>query len=232
MRLLLLAVLLPLGVTGGTLATVSWNRSGGRDAIVLSDRELALRSPSDENSGRSMWIRHQGGWWGGEAWLTPAKLASLGFDTTVDAASPDAEAHYRRALRRDVFVALELDGPAWHAWVRTYEENMPQWSPEGEMKRTFEEGSRLVPVDAALEAATLAAKYPDAGTHLIARGVVRVMLHTPGGERPRISGVVEALTPDTLHMPAHLGKRLGARPYRVSVRYGRRYEPWIVGVEP
>ena len=231
-RRVLVAALLPVVVTGTTLGGVAWNRSSGREPIVLTDRELPLRSPSDENSGRSVWIRHQASWWGGVPWLTAAKLAALGFDTTVDAASPDAEAHYRRALRRRVYVALELGGPAWQAWLREYELNMRQWAPDAEIKRNFEDSPRLVPIDAGLDAATLAAKYPDARTHLITRGVVRVIVYAPTGERPRLSGVVETIAPDTLHLPAYLGRQIGTKPYRVSVRYGRRFEPWIVGVEP
>jgi hypothetical protein len=230
-RRLLFATMLPLVVTGVTLAGVAWNRSGGREPTVLTERELPLRSTSEENTKRVLSIAHQATWWGGEGWLTPAKLSSLGFDTTVDPVSPDAEAHYRRMLRREVYVALELGGPAWDAWAREYEVNTRQWSPEGPTNARPADWSRLVPVDAELDASVLERRYPDGRTHVITRGVVRVLLYTPQGARPRVSGVVESLTPRTLYVPAHIAEGVGSKPYRVTVRYGRRYEPWIVGVE-
>jgi hypothetical protein len=230
-RRLLPAVVLPVLVTGVTLAGVAWNRSGGRAAIVLSHRELPLRSISDDNTGRTLSIHHQSPWWSGPGWLGAEKLASLGFDTSVDARSPGAEAHYRRALRRIVYVALELDGPAWQAWARTYDENTKRWSPGADNTRLLEDSARLVAVDAAADAATLEAKYPDPATHVITRGVVRLFIDHPEGGEPRLSGMAEQIAPSTLYVPHHLAAPLGSKPYRVRVRYGRRYEPWIVGVE-
>jgi hypothetical protein len=231
-RRILAAVVLPLLVTAVTVAGVAWNRSGGRDPIVLSGRELPLRVPSDENTGRSLWIRHEGTWWGGEPWLNPAKLASLGFDTALDPASPDAAAHYGRALRRTVFVALELDGPAWQAWARAFEQNRRRWTPDADTRGTVDYSSRLVPVDAERDPGTLEARYPDPSTHLITRAIVRLVIETPEGGRPRLTGVIEQLAPSALHVPRHLAEGLRSGLYRVRVRYGRRYEPWILGVEP
>jgi hypothetical protein len=231
-RRVLPAVLLPLFVTGVTVAGVLWNRSAGRGPIVLTDRELPLRFASDENTGRSVSIRYEDAWWSRDAWLNREKLASLGFDTTVDPASPDAEAHYGRALRRTVYVALELDGPAWQAWARRYQENTKQWNPEPDNARVLNESSRLVAVDAATDATVLEARYPNPQTHLITRGVVHLMIDRPQGGRPQLAGVVEQIAPRALYVPRHLAERLGSKPYRVTVRYGRRYEPWIVGVEP
>jgi hypothetical protein len=232
MRRMVPAALLPLLVTGITVAGVAWNRSAGRDAIVLSEREVPRRFVSDENTGRSVWIRHESAWWDSASWLNADKLSSLGFDTTLDPTSPDAEAHYRRALRRTVYVALELDGPAWQAWARDHQDNAKRWNPDGDNTRVLQQSSRLVVVDAESDVVILEARYPNARTHLITRGVVRLVLDRPQGGRPRLAGMVERIAPDTLHVPRHLAGRLGSPPYRVSVRYGRRYEPWIVGVEP
>lgn len=226
------AVVLPLLVTGVTLGGVARNRSAGRAPIVLSQRELPLRSISDDNTGRTLSIQHQSTWWSGPPWLSADKLASLGFDTSVDPRSPGAEAHYRRALRRIVYVALELDGPAWQAWARAYDENTKRWSPGADNTRLLEDSSRLVAVDAAADPAALEARYRDPARHVITRGVVRVFVDRPQGGQPRLSGMVEEIAPSTLYVPHHLSARLGSKPYRVSVRYGRRYEPWIVGVEP
>ena len=231
-RRILPAVLLPFVITGFTLAGVAWNRSGGRGPIELSDRELSLAYTTDENSARSLWIRHADVWWSnGQSWLTREKLAALGFDTSVDAASPDAEAHYRRELARLVYVALENDGPAFQAWAREYELNVRKWTPGPGGAASLESFSRLVAVDAALDAATLEAKYPGARTHLITRGIVRASLEMPSNGPRRLSGHVMRIAPDRLHVPVHLAQRVISRPYRVTVRYGRRYEPWIVTIE-
>jgi hypothetical protein len=231
-RRVLPAVLLPLLVTSVTLAAVAWNRSGGRGPTVLSDRELPLRFVSAENTGRTVSINHQATWWGGETWLTAAKLASLGFDTSVDPRSPDAEAHYGRALRRTVYVALELDGPSWQSWARAYDENTRRWNPAADNTRLLDESSRLVTVDAESDAATLEARYPDAKTHVITRAVIRLVIDRPQGGQPQLTGLVEQIAPRTLYVPRHVSARLATKPYLLRVRYGRRYEPWIVGVEP
>jgi len=225
------AMLLPLLVTGFTVASAAWNRSGGREAIVLSQRELPLRYSSADNSGQSVSLRYQYNWGEEQPWLDAAKLASLGFDTALDPASPDADAHYRRALRRVVFVALEFDGPAWRARAPEFERELQRYRPDADVRNQVEAGSRLVAVDADLDPEALEARYPNPRTHLIARGVVRIYAYTPKDARPRLTGSIE-LAPDSLYVPPDIGPRLAAPSYRLSVRYGRRHEPWIAGVEP
>ena len=224
------AALLPVLVTVSTLAGAAWNRSGGRGPTMLTHRELPMRFASDENSGQSLAIRH-GDAGLMRAWLTREKLASLGFDTAVDAASPDADAHYARALPRTAYLVLEFDGPAWQSWAREYAANTRRWNPDADTARILDESSRLVAVDAGLDAATLEARYPNPQTHLITRGVIDVFVDHIGG-RPHLAGVLQAIAPRTLYVPREFAARLTAKPYTVSVRYGRRYEPWIVGVEP
>jgi hypothetical protein len=231
-RRVLPAALLPLLVTGVTVAGSAWNRSAGRGPTVLSDRELPLRITSDENTGRSLWIRHEEAWWSERSWLMAEKLAALGFDISVDPASPDADAHYARALRRTAYVALELDGPAWEAWARGYQENTKSWSRNADNAQVLNESSRLVAVDADRHVAVLEAKYPNPQTHLITRGIVHLTIDRREGRRPQLAGVVERIVPRTLYVPPHLAEQLRSKPYRVMVRYGRRYEPWIAGVEP
>lgn len=227
----ILPAVLPLLVTGITIAGAAWNRSSGRAPVVLSERELPLRYASDDNSGQSVWIRHQYTWGEAISWLNVEKLTSLGFDTSVEPASPDAAAHYGRALRRVAFIALEFNGPAWQAWASEYARNLKQWTPDADVERQLANSSRLVPVDVDLDAATLEARYPDARTHLITRGLVRVAIYTPKDGRSRLSGSIE-LAPDSLYVPPDIAASLRSPSYRLSVRYGRRHEPWITGVEP
>jgi hypothetical protein len=226
-----LPALLPILVTAVTLASAAWNRSAGRGPTMLTERELVRQSASDDNSGQSVWLQHQYAWGDEMAWLNAEKLASLGFDTSVDPRSPDAGPHYRRALRRVAYLALELDGPAWQAWASEYERNLRQWTPDADPKKQVADSSRLVPVDASLDAATLEARYPNPRTHLITRGAVRILVHTLKDAPARLSGSVD-LAPDSLYVPPDVARQLRSPRYRLSVRYGRRYEPWIAGVEP
>ncbi len=54
-----IALLLPIWVTGATLASVSRNRSGGRDPIVLSEREVFVSPRSDDNTTATLWLAWQ-----------------------------------------------------------------------------------------------------------------------------------------------------------------------------
>jgi hypothetical protein len=227
----ILPAVLPLLVTAATLAGSAWNRSSGRGPTVLTDRELPLRNASDDNSGLSLSIEYPHALGGEQRWLTGDKLAALGFDTSVDPGSPDADAHYRRELGRLVYVALEHDGPAWRARAIEVERNIRQWSRDEDVRKQVEASSRLVPVDADLDPAVLEGRYPNARTHLITRAVMRVYRYSEANQRARLTGALQLL-PDTLYVPSQIAEHLRGRSYRVRVRYGRRYEPWIEGVEP
>ncbi len=54
---------------------------------------------------------------GPDGWFDRNKMAELGFDTSVPAESKDASRYYMNARSREVFVALEYDGPAWQRWL-------------------------------------------------------------------------------------------------------------------
>ncbi len=80
----------------------------------------------------------------------------------------------------------------------------------------------------------LAQRYPNARTHLISAGVVRV----PAGA-PYAEGIILSLEPPRIHVPRDLAAQLpryepreGRVPARfdVEVRYGRNDEPWVTGV--
>jgi hypothetical protein len=85
------ALLLPVACTAVTLAGVARNRAGGREAIVLSEREVYASPRTGERSAATLWL----------SWR-PSRSSS--FDLRAD-----------RSLPREGFVALELDGPAFRA---------------------------------------------------------------------------------------------------------------------
>lgn len=244
-RGLTVAFVLPAVVTAATLAGVRANRSGGRDPIVLTEHELVLSSPgSTDNTATVLRLSWQPPP-ETAAWITREKLEALGFACDVDPAAPDAERHYRQALAREVYLALEFDGPAWEARQHEQEqreqelrerelrapdppEPTPASPPRGRPRR--ESASRLVVVDAARTPEELEARYPDPRRHLITAGTMRVRIQRSPGGTPALSAVVLEVTPAQIFVPSPLAPALRRGQATFSVRYGRRYEPWLVEV--
>jgi hypothetical protein len=206
-RLFSVALALPVLFTGIVLGDVQRNRSRGREAMELSAREFSLDAGSDANSGMTAWLS----WVENDRsvrWLTPAKLAALGFDPTA-LLSPLPGRQVRPQLQRRAFIVMEL------------RERQPT-------------RSRLVPIDAGLNRDELVARYPDGRTHLITAGVVA--LQGGGGQgTPWVDGYLVGIDPRRIHVPAALAGRLRQRLQRapaftMSVRYGSQLEPWIVAV--
>ena len=172
-----IALLLPIWVTGATLASVSRNRSGGRDPIVLSEREVFVSPRSDDNTTATLWL----------AWQPSAGMNARMAARAAEAAG-DPAASGDRSLPRQAFIALELNGPAFRA--------LP-------VERERELTSRLVAIDIDPDASVLAQRYPNARTHLISAGVVRV----PAGA-PYAEGIILSLEPPRIHVPRDLAVQL------------------------
>jgi hypothetical protein len=119
-------------------------------------------------------------------------------------------------------------------------------------------GSRLVAVDVGRDPLRLRQQYPDASQFLIARTQVRLAVVRPEhtgpnpSHRPYLRGEVTYLLVDEIHVPfeqrevfatltgkeAMRSKRStlhsgGKEPrYEVTLRYGNRYEPWMMAIDP
>lgn len=123
-------------------------------------------------------------------------------------------------------------------------------------------GSRLFLVDVGRDPAELRRRYPDRSRHIVAGTIVRLWLRRPWDPRTERSGdlILEAFAPDLLvteiHVPHHLRPLLetirredrarrenamrpggtvsysGSPRYAVTLKYGRRHEPWIADVRP
>jgi len=218
---LALAVALPLLVTAGTLVGARRNHAGGRAAIVLDERELYLQSRSSDNSAAVLALNYQRGSEDLE-WFTREKLASLGFNCGVDPAAPEAAEYYRHAFAKKVFVALELREP------RAAEPSPARQDEPGAQPRVPPRPpTRLVPIDAAADAATLESRYPDASRYLITPGLVRLWRREPRGGPPRLGGTVVELYPSRISVAREWMPELTGRHYTVALRYGARYEPWV-----
>lgn len=260
-RLSSFAIALVIIVNAALLAGVAWNRFGEPEAVVeLTERELALPYGgwgSRENTGISLSIRRTGR---EQGWLDRDKLAELGFD--VDRYT-GGERHRRRPIERRAYVALEYDGPAFEALlaervrkVETAREDLEAGEIdhrqvevfEAELERYATARSRLVAVDAAVDAETLRERYADSERHVVMRALVRMRaVTTPNrAQAVGIQGRISRLLPGRVHVPrrfhdaldratsgkgrADVGDHEPPR-YRVTLAFGRSAEPWITGVE-
>lgn len=232
-----------LAVSGGTLLGVLWNRTGTPDAVLeLEERELILLPAERENSGRAMtWVidGKRGPWFSANPpWLDGAKLAALGFDTSVDAEADAAERHYRAQPARPVFVALELGGDAFRKYLAAWEERLrteaagtegklPTAERLAEIERELatapESASRLALVDADRDREALRARHPDRSKVAILRAVARIgwrapeVLGTSATPKPaQIEGTLRDLHPVTLTVPPRLHAALEALPLEES----------------
>ena len=107
--------------------------------------------------------------------------------------------------------------------------------------------SRLYAVDAGLDPSQLRQRYPDRSRYIVASGLVRIGYDDRDGGR--ITGYITEISVTAIHVPlAHravfdtlppleyIGDSTSYYPrayhprYQVKLAYGRRYEPWIMGV--
>ena len=269
--LFLIALALLATVDGLVLTQVNANRRGEPESVVtLSERELALPFTSHaENSGLSLMLRWQtlakdqyspyAGHWKPVEWLDEAKLRDLGFAAEALAAGGEHRNNGWEKLTREVFVVLELDGPAYQLAVRRAEASVekqrqhtgerqpegynPLQAAEERLARLRASESRLFAIDAGLDPAALRQQYGDRGRLLIARGLIEPVVPTDKNKR-RVFGRITRLLVERIHVPlehrsvlesvATNGatdlQKTGPR-YQVDLAVGHRFEPWIVAVD-
>lgn len=139
---------------------------------------------------------------------------------------------------------------------RTAEGSEKKKSLEAERKRLrweMESESRLFAIDAGNDAATLRTRYPDRTRYIITPAKVRLRLIPANSsqkrQQPVLSGYVDEILTDTIHVPRgrlgvlaslktnepnfYDGRKDTFTPrYQVTLKYGRRYEPWVAKVMP
>lgn len=233
-----IALALPLVYAAAVLGATAVNRRDGRGPTVLTEREIVLGVRDDNRSVPELWLSWSEPAGPPGSWLPPATLAALGFDVSVDPAAGHAAHHYRRQLARRAYVAFEIDGPAWQAVLAEREraEGAGEAVPQDDLRRN---GSRVVPVDSAVDAQTLTQRYPDPRTHLIARALIRVQRYERRpGAAPYVGGWLINVDPRRIQVPVELSRDLPVRQFNenqrdrftVSLMYGRRWEPWVTAV--
>jgi len=151
-------------------------------------------------------------------------------------------------------VALEYDGPAWQAWLAAYGRVIREQQAGNRIYNSTESdrnrSSHLVAIDADLDGGKLRARHPDRSSVVILPAVVAVTIVNfpyPGvprnPERPaRLRGNIREMS-TSIHIPRpfsdafrRLDRPRSALPrrdlfYRVHLRYGTSFEPWVTGVE-
>jgi len=239
------------------LGGVMYNRSGEPEStLTLTQRELALPyryEETSENTGLSLSVFWRveppedrddepsyGFRYGGEpAWLDGAKLEELGIRVRARAPRNVDGISNSRGLPVDVWLVLEMDGPAYKRLLeRTC--NRASWNQEARDACTREknEASRLFVVDAGLDRHALRAKYPETTTHAIVRGQIEATRVTDASTS-KVTGHISGVSVDEIQVPVALRAPLGPdpsvrwdarneKPFVATVAFGRRHEPWIV----
>jgi hypothetical protein len=206
-------LLVVVAIVGASL----WNRtSAPRQVIELTERELSLPFGYEDGlrTGAPLRLHLQFEYRGdpleSRNWLSEDRLRAIGFTIAVPATSPDAEHTYRRVPPRVGWVAFEYDGPAFQAIEqrRALERKEAMW--RGPLEPT-----RLVPVDAGPDFATLRARYPS--THVVLRAVIGLHYLAPGDRGPLIYGTVQQIVPSTVSIPHQLREALSGLPARPAV---------------
>jgi hypothetical protein len=241
-RSFLVALILPLWVTAATLASVSRNRSGGREAIVLSEREVFISPRTDDNTTARLSLSWQPPSIRRDTWFNAEKLRQLGFDVRARTDTRGVGLYSPRQMPRNVLVVLELDGPAWRAFL---EEQAPKAvllrGERTSADELAEKGSRLVVVDADRDAAVLESRYADPRRYLITAGTARTQVVSMPNEPSYIVGTIDRVMPRQIHVSREWAARLPSYDVReervsarfeVEVRYGRNYEPWVTAIRP
>jgi hypothetical protein len=163
-------------------------------------------------------------------WFDQKKLEELGFDLSVPASSPKAARFYENLRSREVFVALEYDGPAWEAWLKDREPRLeketsygPQVTLPDRLEIERQTTPRLVTIDVARDPKELRRKYPDRSRVMILQAVVRAKLEPEQRAsqtaplRPAyLRGAITRLAIDSINVPQPLSRRFE----------GQSYSPW------
>lgn len=180
-------------------------------------------------------------------WFDKAKLAELGFDVSESAQDEHAARHYGRSLPRKAYIAFEFNGPAYQAILKNSRENLDKArallakDPGNKVlinQVTFARNalddarhlrSRLVAIDAGLNAEGLRRRYPDRASYLILPGTVSITVLDK-----ELRGVITGVGGSRINVP--LADRQVVAPaagekqatYTVRVAFGKRFEPWIL----
>jgi hypothetical protein len=254
-RRVLPLVVLVVATNLAMLASVRANRAGNSDVLMMTEREVSRQfDDSDRDSALRLVLRHEDAL----DWRRVRERETLpALGLTCERPTTERPGAWRRCgLARRVFVALEYDGPAWQAIAaeRMRErdealEKVRQGDASAQSRADYLDasakyGTRLVLIDASLDAEALRRAHPDRRV-MILPGTARAWLteDESSPSRQAMTGIVSILTTELLvpmenraAVPPQSGSDYG-RPisgprYAVAIRIGRHHEPWIESVAP
>lgn len=231
----------------------SWPSNENSSIDVHLSWRITPPEPQDDDS--------DGYWYGGLHWLQPAQLRELGFDISGNLeADKDSQRVARQPTRR-VWLVLEYDGPAYQASLERAakrverEAALAQANPgddefqhrlvyeRNELEREQRFASRLFIVDAALDEDALRARYPDRQRYLVVRGRLDLTIQGEPRQRRPVAQVAD-IDVGAIRVPytyrhivepfsgAQARHQEGEPRFAATVHFGRRFEPWIVDLEP
>jgi len=230
-RPLLLAALTLLVVSNAfVLAHVAINRSGEPDSeMELTARELQYTGSRSDDSSVVLMLRWQntapeyavGLPLDSPGWFDQKKLEDLGFDLSVPASSPKASRFYENLRSREVYVALEFEGPAWEQWLKDREPRLetetsygPQVTLADRIEIDRQTAPRLVSIDVSRDPAELRRRYPDSKRVMILPALVRAMVEpwrrasTTAPFRPAyLRGAITRLAIESINVPEPLSRQ-------------------------
>ncbi len=240
------AAALVMATNLGAWGAAASNRSGEPDAVLdLTEREMRLPAKEAENTSLALGLvfkRVQHGPVTGSGrpqfedagWFDRAKLQAIGFDCRLPM-TPENARHYRTQPPRSTFAALEYEGETWRAEIQAARETDPLLD------------THLVAVDVDNDPAALRKRHPDRRRVAIVRATAMLQFVSNPGRPPFLMGRVTQALPGEINVPrqwrpvlegfqAALAPRAGPAPlheprFRVTVKWGTRFEPWIAGVE-
>ena len=191
-------------------------------------------------------------WGGAPDWLDRAKLIALGFEQLPEKRLLPTD--FRSLRTKEVLLVLELNGPAAQQALDQArqkladEEKLSAANPGHKeferrvktareaLQRETSENSRLFAIDAGVHLVALRAQYPDRSRFLIVRGFVRPQF-AMRNKQEQLSGYISALSVPKINVPVGFQPALqGATNgntkgrFAATVAWGRRLEPWIVGL--
>ena len=237
-------------------SAISNRRGAPESTLTLTERELerpfdmwAIR----ENSGLALRL----GWqverfdeagpesrrvsYGNETdWLNESKLKELGI--VVRSRSSGDSDSYSENVAQQVLLVLEMNGPVYQRHVERVCAEVARSSDKSTGANCYRErnkASRLFVVDAGRDREALRRKHPDTHMYAIVGGQVQGM-RLPTYSDSRIVGRVVGLSVDEIQVPPSMRASFGAwpsewswpaaehaQPFRATVAFGRRLEPWV-----
>jgi hypothetical protein len=241
------------------LLGVGYNRKlPAESEMLLTERELAP-SPTwyrpGEDSGLNLRLNVRPVASGEASWLTLKKLKSLGFPVSASWDAEQDRRHNEKQLPKDVYVVLELNGPSYQAELdaalsrATRDEALANGTPANEAlaeharssrqmaEITGHDESRLYCIDAGLDPETLRRMYPDRAKFAVVLGTIQTAVYGQAGKW-KLAGQFMGVRNGQINVPLGFRRVFGdasppiagkAAHYEVSVAWGRRLEPWIVG---